>query len=422
MTAATGQSLFSRRIAGSRVYSCVAGRSSFRRVQSPSKRKPSIDALRGSVMILMALDHVRDFFAPTPFDPTDVEVTSVGFFLTRWITHFCAPVFVFLAGSGAWYKSRKSGARATSAWLVKRGIWLILLEVLVNNTLWMVSAWQNIAFIVSLQVLWALGVSMICLGALCRLPLRWVLLVSMGMIIGHNLLDGLYATPSVTSEPSEILWSLAHHRSMVFFGSRGLLIITYPIIPWIGVMGAGWCFASWLESRADRSRSVLKLGLLCIASFILLRALGIYGEPKAWSSSDRGPVFTLLGFLDCTKYPPSLLFILMTLGPALVALACFEKCKEHWLRPLLAYGRVPLFYYLLHMLLIQIAAVSLALLQGRQLAWWFNVLGGNSVEGYEPSLLLCYSAWVLLVGALYWPCRAWLRIKASKKYAWADWL
>ncbi len=373
-------------------------------------------------MILMALDHVRDFFAPTPFDPTDVEVTSVGFFLTRWITHFCAPVFVFLAGTSAWLKARKCGTREVSAWLVKRGIWLILLEVLVNNTLWMVSAWQNIAFIVSLQVLWALGVSMICLGALCRLPMHWVLIASLGMILGHNLADGLRATPGVTSEPSEILWSLAHHPSMVFFGSRGILMITYPIIPWIGVMGAGWCFASWFMSRTNRSRSVFKLGMCCIAGFLLLRTLGIYGEPDPWSASERGAGFTLLDFLGCTKYPPSLLFLLMTLGPALVALACFEKWPASCLRPLVTYGRVALFYYLLHMLLIQIAAVSLALLRGRPLAWWFQVVGGTAVDGYEPNLLVCYCAWILLVGVLYWPCKSWMRVKASKKYPLTDWL
>jgi len=380
-------------------------------------------------MILMALDHVSHYWSPTPFDPTDIELTTPAWFATRWVTHICAPVFVFLAGTSAWFKGRKVGTEELSRWLVVRGLWIVLLEVVVNNTIWFASAWFSFGgFMLSLQVLWAIGVSMIFLGFLCRLPRGVVAAVALAMIAGHNLLDGVGADAAGSSEPLDIAWSLLHAQSFIGMGAGAdggpswSLMILYPLIPWIGVMAAGWCFGGWFTTRVNRARSTFLLGLGLCAAFLALRFADVYGEPSRWGSSERGALYTALDFLNCSKYPPSLLFLLMTLGPALMCLGWFEHLPERALKRLVVYGRVPLFFYLVHMIVIHAMALVAAAADERVAAWWFTVLGGGHVEGYEPSISRCYHVWVMVVLVLYPACYVWGLFKASGRHRWADWL
>lgn len=383
------------------------------------ERKPSIDALRGLVMVLMALDHARDYFGPTPFWPSDVELTTPTWFGVRWVTHFCAPVFVFLAGTAAWYKGRKVGTRALSRWLVLRGLWLILVEIFLNSPIWFATAWGTIGVLLQVQVLWAIGISMICLGGLCRLPRGWAAAVAVLLIAGHNLLDGIGVPPVGSRSALDILWALLHVPINLPIPGVGMFAIGYPALPWIGVLAAGWWFGEWFETRARRARSLLVAGFGLTAAFVLLRWANVYGDLYPYETSERGPIFTFLSFLDCTKYPPSLCYLLMTLGPALMVLALFERVPAAWLRHLLVFGRVPMFFYLLHVALLNAGASLLTLHSGRPLGWWWMATG-NPYPGFEPSLAVVLAAWVAVVLALYGPCRFWGRLKASRRSIWLD--
>ncbi|MGH7328519.1 MAG: DUF1624 domain-containing protein, partial [Polyangiaceae bacterium] len=275
-----------------------------------SKRTASIDLLRGIAMILMALDHVRDFFASKPYEPTDLDHATPALFFTRWITHYCAPIFVFLAGTAAWLsKSKKSDAELTR-FLVTRGVWLVFLEVTANNFFW--SFHSPLSFVV-LQVLWALGMSMIVLAAVARLPVKAIAAIGAALVLLHDTLDHLHPFPT---GPAHVAWSMIHESSwdMPAFGTHVALV--YPIVPWCGVMMLGYAFGALFSRRdpADRSRVTLRIGLAITLFFVALRASNLYGDPKPWEH--REGIGALLSFLDCEKYPPSLCYLAMTLGPA----------------------------------------------------------------------------------------------------------
>ncbi|MGH7284779.1 MAG: DUF1624 domain-containing protein, partial [Polyangiaceae bacterium] len=319
-----------------------------------SKRTASIDLLRGIAMILMALDHVRDFFASKPYEPTDLDHATPALFFTRWITHYCAPIFVFLAGTAAWLsKSKKSDAELTR-FLVTRGVWLVFLEVTANNFFW--SFHSPFSFVV-LQVLWALGMSMIVLAAVARLPVKAIAAIGAALVLLHDTLDHLHPFPT---GPAHVAWSMIHESSwdMPAFGTHVALV--YPIVPWCGVMMLGYAFGALFSRRdpADRSRVTLRIGLAITLFFVALRASNLYGDPKPWEH--REGIGALLSFLDCEKYPPSLCYLAMTLGPALVLLALFDRSgvgdTNPFARAVVVYGRVPLFYYLIHVLLIHLVS------------------------------------------------------------------
>jgi uncharacterized membrane protein len=383
-----------------------------------SKRIHSIDLLRGTVMIIMALDHVRDYFhaGAFQFDPTDLSRTDVPLFFTRWITHFCAPVFAFLAGSSAFLNGTKKTKKELSFFLFTRGLWLVLAEMLIVTLGWSFNPQYPVLI---LQVIWALGVSMMVLSAMIYLPRTVILIIGLLLIGGHNLLD-LMQTPR---NQSISFLEAALHQQHFFFMKPFSVMLGYPVLPWIGIMLSGYVFGQlYLPTydAAKRRKALIYLGLAAIALFILLRFINIYGDPRPWSSQKNG-VFTLLSFLNTTKYPPSLLYILMTLGPAVLFLAFIEKPLNRFTEKLVVFGRVPMFFYLLHIYLIHALAIPAVALSGYK--WSEMILTGwvsanTQLQGYGYSLAFVYALWIIIIIGVYPLCRWYDKYKSLNRDKW----
>jgi len=380
---------------------------------APTPYIVSVDLLRGLVMVLMALDHVRWFFTDAGFSPTDLSRTDAALFFTRWVTHFCAPAFVFLAGTSAFLSATRGLSRPQLARrLFTRGLWLVFLEVTAVRLAWVFNLDYSQ---LGLGVIWALGWSMVALAALVYLP-RWAIACAgIGMIVAHNLLDGLQLD-SFRALDGSLQW-------------QGWLLnvlhvpdspISYPLIPWIGVMAAGYAFGPiLLMPPGRRQRLLLAWGTAIIAAFVLLRLYNGYGDPRPWASQETA-TFTLLSFLNTSKYPPSLLFLLMTLGPTLVLLAIFERkqARQGLLsRLLIVFGRVPLFFYLLHLYVIHGLVITFVVAMNRDIepflasfdafpSWW----------GF--GLPAVYLIWVAVTLLLYPLCRWFAAVKARHKDSW----
>jgi len=373
-----------------------------------SKRLSSVDMLRGLVIVVMTLDHVRDYFTSARFDATDLTQTTAALFLTRWVTHFCAPTFVLLAGTSAWLAGRRRSRGELAGFLLKRGLWLVLLEFTLVSFAW----YLNFRFELGLraQVIWAIGVSMITLAGLVYLPRSTILAIAVAIIAGHNLLDGI--TP-LDAGRLETLWRVLHVQGQL----AGLpVFVTYPLLPWIGVMALGYLLGPVLDLPSDqRRRTLVRLGLAMIAGFLLLRTLNVYGDPAPWSPQRNG-LKTLLSFINVTKYPASLQFLLITLGPALAGLAFLERLRgpvAEWLR---VFGQVPLFYYVAHLYVIHLAAIAGGALQGfpvGEMAKSYRQL--PSTYGY--GLPVIYLVWIAVVVGLYPFCR-WFGIKKQGGRGW----
>src|SRR5665213_1458292 len=300
-------------------------------------RIESVDVLRGIIMIVMALDHVREFVGTPGIDPTNLATTTTAMFFTRWITHFCAPVFFLLTGTGAFLSLRRKTITQLSRFLRTRGLWLIFLELVVTRCL----GWQfNFDYRLSLlSVLWALGCSMIVLAALVHLPVKYVGWFGVVLIAGHNLLDPINPASLGALAP---VWSILHVPGFIISSPRFTIFEAYPLIPWIGVTAAGYALGQVFNWDADRRRDfLLRLGVGLVTGFVVLRTLNIYGDPNPWSTQ-RSPWFTFLSFINTTKYAPSLLFLLMTLGPAVLLLRVVDSGTPRFLRPALTVGKVPL--------------------------------------------------------------------------------
>jgi uncharacterized membrane protein len=381
-----------------------------------TRRLVAIDLLRGLVMILMALDHTRDFFGASGMDPRDVYDPAL--FLTRWVTHFCAPVFIFLAGISAWlYGARSRSTGDLSRFLLTRGFWLIVLEFTVVRLGWTFSLAPS--FLVT-QVIWAIGVSMVALAALVHLP-RWaVAALALIMIAGHNALDGIEAA---NFGAAAWVWNLLHEPALLELGPGVSLFALYPLIPWIGVMAAGYCLGPVfaIDDPASRRRWLLGLGIAVTAGFVLLRACNLYGDPAPWVL-EQGWSATVLSFLNCEKYPPSLLYLMMTLGPALILLVAFERAAGPVARWLTVFGSVPLFYYVLHLFLIHGLAVAFAQFTTGQSAWLLGASPPERPSGYGLSLLEVYLVTLLIVMMLYAPCRWFAATKRSGSGWWWSYL
>ena len=376
-------------------------------------RIESIDVVRGVIMILMALDHVRDFFGNSGLNPTNPATTTISLFFTRWITHFCAPVFFLLTGTGAYLSLGRKSKRELSQFLFTRGLWLIVLELTVTRCL----GWQfNFDYqVVMLIVLWALGWAMIVLSVLVYLPASIVTTFGVVMIATHNLFDSV--------QSSNPLWSILHSPNFIVNHPGRVVFVGYPLIPWMGVTAAGYGLGqiySWPPER--RKGFLLPLGLALTAAFFVLRAINVYGDPLRWTTQ-KSAAFTVLSFLNTTKYPPSLLYLLMTLGPALLFLWAVDAGTPQWLRPALIIGQVPMFYYLLHIPLIHLIAVAVCYARYGQAHWMFESPGLGQFPITQPpewgySLPIVYLVWACVVLALYPLCRWFAGLKQRRNEAW----
>jgi uncharacterized membrane protein len=357
------------------------------------------DVLRGLVMVLMALDHAREFFGDLRVDPTDLGSTTPALFATRWVTHFCAPVFVFLAGAGAYLRGRRLPSRAALArYLVARGLWLIVLEFTVVGAAWKLSLDTSLLF---LQVIAAIGAGMVALGLLVWLPPAAVGLVGCAVVAGHNLLDGVDFAPGTRARD---LWTLLHVQRGIDLGGPQLAVL-YPLLAWFGVMALGYGYGPiLLRERTDRRGTALCAGALLCAAFVLLRAFRLYGEPSPWSAQET-PALSAMAFLNCTKYPPSLQYLCMTLGPGLLALAAFDRTPGWIARRLATLGRVPLFFYVLHVLLLSAGS---ALFYRVTAGVWHRALSDflHPPPSYGNGLGTVYLAWACACLVLY-PLCAW---------------
>ena len=373
-------------------------------------RISSIDILRGLAMVLMALDHVRDFFSAAHFDPLDFSQTTVPLFLTRWITHFCAPTFVLLAGVSAYLTGRSCTRAELSRFLLTRGLWLVVLEVTLVSLVWTFNVRYDHGLF--LQVIWAIGVSMIVLAALVHLTLPQIATFSLAIILGHNLLDGIEPQSFGAWAP---LWSLLHVSQPIPHG-----FVAYPLVPWIAVMSLGYCIGSLFDLERERhSQWFMYLGAGSLTLFVLLRATNVYGDPSDWTLQ-RTTVRTLLSFVDVQKYPPSLLYLLLTLGTAFLLLAALESARGKFI-VLRTFGRVPLFFYVLHIALAHLAAGVIALAMGFGTA----MLGDDFMQVPQQwgfALPVVYLAWLLVVATLYPACRWFAAVKRRRDDWWLSYL
>jgi uncharacterized membrane protein len=379
-------------------------------------RLETLDLLRGVVMVLMALDHVRDFFHTAAHAPTDLAHATPALYLTRWVTHFCAPVFVLLAGASAHLTTtRGKSPTEVRRFLLVRGLWLVLLELTVVRFAW----YFNLDYsTIEVQVIWALGISMIALAGLAHLPRAAIAAVGALLVGAHNLTDGLRAPPALTW-----LWSLLH-TGLGFHLTAGVTISPlYPVLPWIGVIALGYALGPHLLAPPDRRRRLLLgLGGALTLAFVLLRAANVYGDPGPWSAQ-RSTLFTIFSFVNCEKYPPSLLYLLMTLGPALAFAGWRDGTRPGRLaRALVVFGRVPLFFYLVHLPLVHLLAVALAWARVGDAGILFTNDWYPLPQRYGHGLLVTYCVWAAVVALLYPICRWFGQVKRRSRRWWLTYL
>jgi uncharacterized membrane protein len=385
------------------------GRTGLRRVES-------IDIVRGAIMILMALDHTRDFFG-VPANPTNLASASAALFLTRWLTHFCAPGFFLLMGTGAFLAGQRRTRSELARFLVTRGAWLIFLDVVILRCF----AYQfNVDYRVTmLLVLWALGWALIMLAALVWLPVRLIGAIGVVISAGHNLLDGIRS--------AHPLWQVLHGPGIVLNESGYVVFAAYPLVPWIGVTMCGYAIGTMFTWPAARRRTGLVWsGLALTLAFVIVRALNTYGDPAPWRQLST-PFFTVLSFLNTTKYPPSLDFLLMTLGPVLLALGWTERLSGAWVRPLVVFGRVPLFYFAVHFFVLHALATIVCLVQYGSAHWMFESpdlarYPFSPPPGWGYTLPVVYMIWIGVVITLHPLCRWFAGIKARSRSPWLSYL
>ena len=402
-------------------------------VTPQAPRLASIDVLRGLAMVIMALDHTRDFLTYTRSAPEDLVHTSAALFFTRFITHYCAPIFAFLAGTGAFLSTRRGKSIQQVSWFFfTRGLWLVLLELTVVDFAWGFVPWVHAG------VLWGLGWSMVAMALIVRLPMRWIAALSLAMIASHNLLDHVSAT---SFGRLYWLWMLLHQPGRIPITPHFSFSVRYVLIPWIAVMAAGFTFGKLL-SRPDRRKWILTIGISATALFFVLRGFNLFGNAHAGMpfsyARAAGPwslqptlALTVVSFFNLLKYPPSLDYLLITLGPALTLLGLLDRISfdgtngakaQHGLARILeVFGRVPLFYYVLHIYLIHIMAIVIAL------AFHQPIFHGSVIAdfpqrplGYGHGLPFIYAMWILAVALLYWPSRWFMQFR-SRHRGW-NWL
>ena len=383
--------------------------------QLKTKRVESLDILKGLVIIFMALDHTRDYFHIDSFlfDPADPEKSNLFLFLTRWITHYCAPAFSFLAGISAFLVGRRKSKNELSIFLLKRGVWLILIEFTI-----VLFGWSfNIHFSsMGLLVIWSLGISMIFLAAIIHLSLKSILILSIVVIFGHNLLDNIHFNQNM-------IWSILHERGSFKLFDRINLRVVYPIIPWIGVMSLGYYFGKFYDRDVlpqYRQKLFTRIGLMCIVSFIIIRGINLYGNSDPWITFHTFSK-TFISFMDPSKYPPSLTYLLMTLGPSLLFLGNSENLKGRLVNFCTAFGKVPFFFYIIHIYVIHLFAAILSEMTG--FGFESMILNGfvstnKQLIGFGVNLGWVYIVWLIILFILYPICKIFGNYKLSHKEKW----
>jgi uncharacterized membrane protein len=385
-------------------------------------RLSSVDALRGLVMIIMALDHTREFFhiGAMSFQPEDLARTTPVLFFTRWITHICAPVFMFTAGMGAFFWLRRGRTTSELAhFLWKRGLWLVVLELTVLR---FAVNFRFVHGLIFLSILWALGWSMIVLGFLVRIPIPVLTVLSIGVIVTHNLADAVSASQFGAAA---WVWNILHQPGIFRVGGASFLA-AYPLVPWIAVMALGYCFGPIMTMDPPRRRRwMVRIGLGLTGAFLVLRGTNVYGDPNPWT---QVPGMTVLSFLRCNKYPPSLDFLLMTLGPALLLMAWLDQFVFTKTNPLIVFGRVPLFYFLVHFFLIHLLAFPFAFIRYGHAAFLLEPapsMGGPAnlyPPGYGYPLWVVYLVWFAVVALMYPICLWYARLKERRSDWWLSYL
>jgi uncharacterized membrane protein len=379
-----------------------------------------MDILRGLVMALMALDHVRMYFALGTWytEPTDLSFTTPALFFTRWITHFCAPVFIFLAGTSAYlYGKKKTSAKELSWFLFTRGLWLIFAEIIIVNFAWTFDI--TYSFII-LQVIWATGISMLVLSALVFLPNNAILAIGFILVFGHNLLDSIQMQNQTIWD---FLWYTLHQTKFLTLSSGRVINFVYPVLPLIGLMALGYVCGSLYNNNfptEKRKRLLLTIGVASVLLFIILRGFNLYGEPITWTSQDS-QIFTLISFLNTTKYPASLQFLLMTMGPALIFLSLTESAQNKVIAPLSTFGKVPFFFYIIHLYLIHGLATLYLVYSGRDWhEYIFSSVGirSGALINFGLSLGAVYLVWIVILVLLYPICNWYQKYKADNPTKW----
>ena len=385
----------------------------------PAKRTrlEPVDVVRGVIMIIMALDHTRDFFGIPGQNPTNLSTASAALFFTRWVTHICAPVFFLLTGTGAYLSRRRKSPGELSRFLLTRGLWLIFLElVLVRCLVYQFNADYRVTMLI---VLWALGWAMIRSRRAVHLPVPVVTACGVAMIAGAQPARLGEGVGSALVDPARTGRRPAHHGHMVF--------AAYPLIPWVGVTAVGYGLGQIYDWDAERRRGfLLRFGTMLSLAFIVLRITNIYGDPARWTVQ-KTAAFTVLSFLNTTKYPPSLLFLLMTLGPAMLLLWTVDRKTPRLLRPALVIGKVPLFYYVMHFLLIHLIAVVVCFVRYGSAHWMFESpdlahYPFSAPPGWGYTLPVVYLAWAVVVIAMYPMSRWFAALKQRRGDAWLSYL
>jgi uncharacterized membrane protein len=385
-------------------------------------RIESIDLVRGLVMIIMALDHVRDFFHSEAFtdDPLNLATTTPLLYFTRWITHFCAPIFVFLSGTSIYLQSLRKTKKELSSFLIKRGLWLIFVEFVIISFSWSFDPFYNFIY---LQVIWAIGISMVILGLLIHLPYKLILGLGFIIVFGHNLLDIPEAAPGFKAG---FWWDLLHHAkwSDFTFAPNHHLIIIYPFVAWTGVMLLGYCagiFYSATYSAERRQKIIFRTGIALIVLFVVLRFLNIYGDPVSWTTQ-KNSFYTFLSFLNVNKYPPSLLYLCITIGPCLILLSFMENVKNRFTRILVVFGRTAFFYYIIHFFLIHLLLAIAFYAQGHSTQQAIDSMKNLpflfTIQGQGFGLAGVYGVWAFVIVALFPVCKWYDQYKTSHKEKW----
>ena len=393
---------------------------------SGKQRISSIDILRGVIMLIMALDHTRDFFnnAGAFNDPTNMATTTPILFFTRWITHFCAPNFVFLSGISAYIAGTRRTKSELSTFLINRGLWLVFVELVILTFAFTLNPFFNV---VILQVLWVIGLSMVILGLLVKLPLKVIGIIGALIFFSHDLLDNIQL-PKTGAEATLMKLFFTARGSILPINQTHVVADLYAIIPWTGVMLLGYVFGSMYQASFDphrRRKILLTTGLVSLTVFLVLRYFNLYGDPQPWSAQRNG-AYTFLSFLNVSKYPPSLMYSLMTIGVGMVVLALTEKVRNKLTAIFIVYGNVPFFYYVLHFYLLRITDIVVFYLQGFGNKDIVDPKHQNPFLFSPPhfgfNLGGVYIVWLCVIIALYFPCRWFSRYKKTHKQWWLSYL